>query len=79
MIYSTTITRKGQITIPKTIRDALKLPANKKILIELERDEKEIRLRPQVDILDLAGTFKPRQKVSVLKAREAIEKEYERH
>jgi len=78
MVYSTTITRKGQITIPKTIRDALKLPANKKILVEFKDEQKEIRLRPQPDILDLAGTFKPKKKADVLKAREAIEKGYER-
>jgi AbrB family looped-hinge helix DNA binding protein len=78
MVYSTTITRKGQITIPKAIRDALGLPANKKILVEFEDKQKEIRLRPQADILDLAGTLRPKKRINVLKAREAIEKEYER-
>jgi len=78
MVYSTTITRKGQITIPKAIRDALGLPANKKILVEFEDKQKEIRLRPQADILDLAGTFKSKKKTNVLKAREAIDRGYER-
>ncbi|OGY26273.1 MAG: hypothetical protein A2Z24_02025 [Candidatus Woykebacteria bacterium RBG_16_44_10] len=78
MVYSTTITRKGQITIPKTIREALKLSTSTKILVELEVGRKEIKLRPHTDILDLAGTFSPKRKINVLEARERIEKNYER-
>ena len=33
---------------------------------------------PAVDILDLAGYFKPKKVVSALKLREKFEKEYER-
>lgn len=78
MIYSATITRKGQITIPKQLRDFLNLQTDKKILLELEKDKKEIRIKQDPDILDLAGTFQTKSKVSVLKAREYMEKHYER-
>lgn len=78
MTYSTTITQKGQITIPKPIRDVLDLEEGKKLEIELDRRKKEIRIRPAPDILDLAGKFKLKKKINVLKAREAMEKRYER-
>jgi len=78
MVYSTTITKKGQITIPKEIREILKLEEGKKLEVEFEKRKKEIKIKPVPDILDLAGTFKPKRKVNVLKAREAMEKIYER-
>lgn len=78
MTYQTTITRKGQITIPKDIRDILRLDEGKKLEIEFEREKEEIRIKSAPDILDLAGTFKPKKKISVLRAREAMEKNYER-
>lgn len=78
MDYLTTITKKGQITIPKEIRDALQLEEMKKILIKFRRGRRRIEIKPSPDILDLAGTFKPKKKVNVLKAREAMEKRYER-
>lgn len=36
----------------------------------------QLVIKPVEDIIDLAGTFKPKQKRSILKAREAIEKTY---
>ena len=78
MAYLTTITKKGQITIPKEIREALKLKEGKKLEIEFARKKKEIRVKPVIDILDLAGTFKPKKRINVLKAREAMERRYER-
>lgn len=78
MTYQTTITRKGQITIPKDIRDILRLDQGRKLEIEFERIKGEIKIKSAPDILDLAGTFKPKKKINVLKAREAMEKNYER-
>ena len=78
MAYQTTITKKGQITIPKEIREILKLQEGKRLDIEFERKKKEIKIKPAPDILDLAGTFKPKRKINVLKAREMMEKYYER-
>ncbi len=78
MTYQTTITRKGQITIPKEIRDILRLDEGKKLEIEFERIKGEIKIKSAPDILDLAGTFKLPKKINVLKARGAMEKNYER-
>lgn len=37
MSYQTTITRKGQITIPKKIRESLKLKEGEKLEIEFNK------------------------------------------
>lgn len=76
MIYQTTITRKGQITIPKDIRDILGLDAGERLNVELERIKGEIKIKPAPDILDLAGTFKPKKVVNALKIRELMAKMY---
>lgn len=78
MTYSTTITRKGQITIPKALRDMLKLQTSKKVFLEIDKNRRVIQIKQHPDILDLAGMFKPRKRISVLKAREYMEKHYER-
>ncbi len=79
MSYQTTITRKGQITIPKKIREILKLKEGEKLEIEFNEKEGLIQLRLLPDILEIAGTFKKSGKrISILKAREKMEKQYER-
>jgi len=78
MAYQTTITKKGQITIPKEIREILKLKEGEKLEVEVEKKEEIIKLRRLPDILEIAGTFKPKKKVNVLRAREYMEKHYER-
>ncbi|MFH0740012.1 MAG: AbrB/MazE/SpoVT family DNA-binding domain-containing protein [bacterium] len=80
MTYSTTITQKGQITIPKVIRDALRMAIGQKISLELEKDKKEVRMRVFPDILEIAGTIKVKKNKGVdpVKAREYMETHYER-
>ena len=78
MTHFTTMTSKGQITIPKKMREALNLSKNKKIGIDLASTGKEIKIRAYPNIIELAGTFKPKKKIDVMKAREAFEKGYER-
>ncbi|MBI4130564.1 AbrB/MazE/SpoVT family DNA-binding domain-containing protein [Candidatus Roizmanbacteria bacterium] len=78
MQIQTTITQKGQITIPKKLRMQYGFRSYDRVILEPGDDH--VKVRPVKDILDLAGTFKPRKNagVSVLKAREAMEKNYER-
>mgnify|MGYP001613696973 FL=1 len=78
MTYQTTITRKGQITIPKEMRVALHLKEGKKIFLELEPQKKKIWIASHPDITELAGTFRTKKKIDVVKAREYMEKHYER-
>lgn len=78
MTYQTTITEKGQITIPKDIRDIFELKPFQKIIIDIEKHKKEIRLKPSRDFLEVARKIKIKNKTSVLKAREYLESSYER-
>jgi AbrB family looped-hinge helix DNA binding protein len=60
MSYST-LTRKGQVTIPKPLRDQLGLHLGDRISFHL-RDE-EIVLKPvRRTILDLEGSVQPRRR-----------------
>jgi len=60
MSYST-LTRKGQITIPKPLRDQLGLHLGDRISFHLR--DKEIVLKPvRRTILDLEGSVPPRQR-----------------
>ncbi len=45
MSYSVTMSTKGRVTIPKEIRKILKLKGGEKLQIELEKNEKEIRVK----------------------------------
>ena len=78
MVYQTTLTKKGQIVIPKKVREMLGLKPAQKLTIEVFPDKKEVRLKPEPDIIDLAGSIKPKKVISALKARELFEKNYGR-
>lgn len=78
MVYSTTITRKGQITIPKSLREQFGFSPDKRISIEVTPKRQELRLKAYHDIVEIAGTFHPQRKKNALKAREYMAKHYER-
>jgi AbrB family looped-hinge helix DNA binding protein len=55
------LTRKGQVTIPKAIRERLGLQRGVKLLFLLR--ENEITLKPlQGSILDLKGSVRPKRR-----------------
>lgn len=73
----TTVTQKGQITIPKSLRQKFGIESFSKVYLEADRGG--IKITSSYDILDLAGKFKPQgQKKSVLSAREEMEKSFKR-
>ena len=60
-MIATSITKKGQVTIPKEIRDALGLKERDKIIFIVKGNE--ITMRPlRGSILDLRGTVPPKQR-----------------
>ena len=77
-ILTTTVTQKGQVTLPKLMRDMLNILPNSKVIVSLAKES--IRIKPVgPDILELAGTFKiPKGSPGVLEARELMEKNYSR-
>jgi len=78
MAYQTTITKKGQITIPKEIREILKLREKERLMIEVESKKREIKIKPVEDFLEVAKKIKVRKKIDPVKARKYMEKFYER-
>ena len=78
MTYTTTMTSKGQITIPKAFRELLNLKTSSKLTVIFDKKENAVLVKQNPDLLDIANTFKLKNKKNVLKAREAFEKKYER-
>ena len=56
---TSTLTRKGQTTIPLKVRNHLKLRAGDKIEFVIQRDGKVVVAPKNVDIRDLAGILGP--------------------
>ena len=57
-----TLTSKGQVTIPKAVRQQLKLSTGDQILFRIEADG-TVRLRPALRVKDVAGFLhRPGQK-----------------
>ncbi len=75
-MYAATITQKGQITIPLALREEFGLKLYGKA--RLEPGDGFIKVYAQEDILDMAGAFVPKNKKTLMKAREVFEKKYKR-
>lgn len=72
MPYISTLTQKGQVTIPIEIRKFLGLSPSDQVAF-LKR-EREVIVKPAVDFLSLKGTIKTRKKYSDRKADEALKR-----
>lgn len=78
MYIPTNITSKWQMTIPLAVRQALSLDKPGKVLLEVEKEEKKIKIKKIVDFFSLAGTFKPKKPLDAIKIRDLMENSYER-
>lgn len=72
----TTITQKGQITLPKIFRDKLLMGPFDRVVVTAGNGH--IKVEPTFDILDIAGKYKAKKGQSALKARALMEKNYSR-
>lgn len=70
----TTVTQKGQVTLPISLRQLLKIKSYDKVRISLSRGK--IVIEPILNILDFAGSVAVNSKVSTLQARKLMEKNY---
>jgi AbrB family looped-hinge helix DNA binding protein len=77
-MYIQTVTQKGQVALPKKLRDALKIKTRGKVWVERAKDYIKVYPDDGPHILDLAGKFKVPKGTDVLKAREEMEKNYSR-
>jgi len=79
MTYQTNVTKKGQITIPKVFRDKLGLDKIKRVTVEMKPTGEALQIKPAPDFLEVIKKIKPpKNRKNVLKAREYMEKHYER-
>ena len=56
---SATVTSKGQITIPKEIREALELEAGDRVAFRVDGDGRVVLEPETVDLMQLFGVLKP--------------------
>ena len=76
---SSTLTEKGQITVPKYIRDSLNLKSGQRLFFELEEKKKKtFKVITPEDFVEFAKKIKVKRKIDPIKARELLEKNYER-
>ena len=81
MIYTSTMTSKGQVVIPKAVREAMKLAPNQRVQVSkrIEGGKAVAVVESVPDIRELAGKFKPKRKViDPVKIRAYMETHYER-
>ena len=72
-----TLTQKGQITIPKKIRQTLNLKANDKIVFVMR--EGQIIIKPVRDILSLCGVVPVTKEQDFNKIRQQVIKDIGEH
>lgn len=72
------MTQKGQITIPKSIRESLKLTRFKKVFIELEENGTAAKIIPAYDFFEVAKKIHVKKRVNPVEARKYLEASYER-
>ncbi len=73
MIQTSTITQKGQITIPQFIRQKMGLTAGAKVMFNLEK--KKIIVSPFSSFFDYKGSIKSKKEFSIQKMRQAVKKQ----
>jgi len=78
MTFATTLTQKGQITIPKYFREVLGLRVGDKIELGLDQKNKKVKLERLPTAEELAGSFKVKNPIDPVKLREYMETHYER-
>lgn len=68
MTYQTTITRKGQLTLPKEIRKIMKLPLGSRVELRPDPTGRKLKINVLPSLKSLAGSFavkKPKDPVSL--------------
>lgn len=72
MFYTTTLTQKGQVTVPILFREYLGLRPYQKVVFE--KRGSEILLKPAQDFLSLRGSVKKKVQFNDKKADQAVQK-----
>ena len=76
-VYTSNITTKGQITIPKSLRDSAGFDYGKKVKFIVDDDSKEVKIEPTGGISESFGKFAHKaNKSKTGKEREFMEDNY---
>ena len=78
MNYQTTITRKGQMTIPKELREALGLKLGNRVILEPDKRGQRVKITPVPSLGSLAGSFRVKNPHNPIAIRKYMEHHYER-
>ena len=76
MMYTSTVTQKGQITLPKVVRDRLGVKSKDVVILRVNKNQ--VMIESSEDVIDMAGSVKPIRGVDVLSTREGLESDFER-
>ncbi len=71
MQFTTSVTQKGQATIPVLIRKKLGIKPNDKIIFELKGNEASIK--PMTDFFSLKGSVKSKKPFDIVAMDKAVE------
>ena len=74
MQFTSTVTEKGQATIPAALRKALGIKPNTKVVFEL-KDNNEVTIKPVIDFFSLKGSVKTTKPFDLSAMEKAIEDE----
>lgn len=72
MQFTTSVTQKGQATIPVKIRQLLGIKANSKIVFELKNNN-EVSIKPATDFFSLKGSVKANKPFNIKAMEKAVE------
>lgn len=76
MPYLISVTRKGQMTLPKDIRKFFGIIPPARVLVDFDKRKKTIKIEKLDDIMKLAARFRVPRGKSAIKARQYLEKNY---
>lgn len=78
MTYQVSVTKKGQMTIPKEVREKLGIKTPDRVKVKLNEDNETLKIERIADIAELAGKFKASPGKDALAARKHMEENYKR-
>ena len=71
MQFTSSVTQKGQATIPAVIRRKLGIKPNSKIIFEINNNE-EVSIKPVVDFFSLKGSVKTNKSFDIKAMEKAV-------
>jgi AbrB family looped-hinge helix DNA binding protein len=78
MTYTRKVTKKGQVTIPKDIRDAFGIDARSEVIVYASKDDNTVVIKPASNLTDMREKLDIDNPIDPVKAREIMANNYER-